>query len=191
MAEFAPYTTTATCIDALVSKGFLPSKEWDCGTTKVERRKWVNPAVAALKQLKNAGLTAVGLLWTFFERRVQPLKARTCPMFEYAGPADPTRESGMELTPVEVKARVRLVLKKSPNIKADLNVHEAAPCPSAQPSSRPSGFHQNYSGKSLRPPAPDRRQSFPRLVNESRHSHLLQRLGSPCAQQCQAPKKSS
>ncbi|OEL17897.1 hypothetical protein BAE44_0021084 [Dichanthelium oligosanthes] len=64
-------------------------------------------------------------MWTLFERRIQPLKAHEHPMFKYVGAANPTRESATELTPSEVKAWVRLVLKKALDVEADLDIFEA------------------------------------------------------------------
>ncbi|OEL13894.1 hypothetical protein BAE44_0025087 [Dichanthelium oligosanthes] len=49
--------------------------------------------LALLKPLKDAGLTGVKVLWTFFERRVQPLTARAHPLFRYTGAGDSTRTS--------------------------------------------------------------------------------------------------
>ncbi|OEL28655.1 hypothetical protein BAE44_0010326 [Dichanthelium oligosanthes] len=62
----------------------------------------------------------VGLLWTFFKRRIQPLKARVHPMFEYTGSADPTRELEKELAESEVKVRVSGVLRLRISIEASL-----------------------------------------------------------------------
>ncbi|OEL18298.1 hypothetical protein BAE44_0020683 [Dichanthelium oligosanthes] len=114
---------------ALVVRALLPSGAHArlAIEAKEDKKQWVNPAIAVLKQLKNAGLTTVGLPWTFFERRVQPLKARARPMFQYTGPVDPTRELEAELMLVEVKARVKLVLKKSRSVEVNLNVRAASP----------------------------------------------------------------
>ncbi|OEL27390.1 hypothetical protein BAE44_0011593, partial [Dichanthelium oligosanthes] len=76
-----------------------------------------------LKWLQQEGVTGVGLCWTFFMQRVQPLKARAHPLFQYAGPTDPTRESKADLPWSEVKAWVVSVLKTGINIEETLNNH--------------------------------------------------------------------
>ncbi|OEL34246.1 hypothetical protein BAE44_0004735, partial [Dichanthelium oligosanthes] len=86
--------------------------------------------------LKAAGLTGVKVLWTFFERRVQPLKARAHPLFRYSGVGDPTRASPEVLEPTEVRSRVWTVIKRrqAADNEADLDYHEAgqAPHPAAR-----------------------------------------------------------
>ncbi|OEL38524.1 hypothetical protein BAE44_0000457 [Dichanthelium oligosanthes] len=52
-------------------------------------------------------------MWTFFERRVQPLMARARPLFRYSGTDDPTRTSPVVLTPMEVRARVWAVINRA------------------------------------------------------------------------------
>jgi hypothetical protein len=104
------------------------SDEWEWATGKEEKKTWVNPMLAELKRLKDAGLTGVRVLWTFFERRIQPLKARAHPMYRYAGVSDPTRSSRDELTPVEVRARVWAMIKRSKEVAddvAELDRHQA------------------------------------------------------------------
>ncbi|OEL17887.1 hypothetical protein BAE44_0021094, partial [Dichanthelium oligosanthes] len=66
------------------------------------------------------------LLWTFFERRIQPLKARVHPMFKYTGPTDPSRESEAELVESEVKAWVSGVLRSGISVEAGLTNHPLA-----------------------------------------------------------------
>ncbi|OEL18749.1 hypothetical protein BAE44_0020232 [Dichanthelium oligosanthes] len=91
---------------------------------------------ALLKPLKDAGLTRVKVLWTFFERRVQPLMARAHPLFRYTGAGDLTRTSREVLTPVEVRSRVWAVIKwaKVDDNVVELDRHEAglAPKPAAR-----------------------------------------------------------
>ncbi|OEL37744.1 hypothetical protein BAE44_0001237, partial [Dichanthelium oligosanthes] len=72
-------------------------------------------------------LTGVRVMWTLFKRRIQPLKARARPLFQYSGPADPMCESLEELEPSEVRARVCAVIKKrlTAEEEADLNLHLA------------------------------------------------------------------
>ncbi|OEL23053.1 hypothetical protein BAE44_0015928 [Dichanthelium oligosanthes] len=69
--------------------------------------------LALLGQLKDAGLTGVKVLWTFFERRVQPLAARVRPLLRYTSAGDPMRTSPELLTPGEVRSRVWAVIKRA------------------------------------------------------------------------------
>ncbi|OEL19760.1 hypothetical protein BAE44_0019221, partial [Dichanthelium oligosanthes] len=73
-------------------------------------------------------LTEVKVLWTFFERRVQPLAARAHPLFRYTGAGDSTRTSQEALTLAEVRSRVWVVIKRlkaaEDNI-AELDHHES------------------------------------------------------------------
>ncbi|OEL31531.1 hypothetical protein BAE44_0007450 [Dichanthelium oligosanthes] len=94
--------------------------EWDWAIGKDEKKAWVQPMLAELKRLKRAGLTGVRVLWTFFERRVQPLKARAHPLYRYTGVGDPMRLSRDELTPLEVRARVRAAIKRSKHVADDV-----------------------------------------------------------------------
>ncbi|OEL19271.1 hypothetical protein BAE44_0019712 [Dichanthelium oligosanthes] len=85
-----------------------------------------------LRVLKEAGLTGVKVLWTFFERRVQPLKARARPLYRYTGIDDPTRASPEVLAPLEVRSRVWTVIKQSKDVQDDideLDCHEAGHAP--------------------------------------------------------------
>ncbi|OEL12848.1 hypothetical protein BAE44_0026133 [Dichanthelium oligosanthes] len=96
---------------------------WGWGTDESEKKKWVVPAIDELKQLQQEGVTGVGLCCTFFMRRVQPLKARANPLFQYAGPTDPTRELEANLPWLEVKAWVVSMLKMGIDIVEALNNH--------------------------------------------------------------------
>ncbi|OEL20564.1 hypothetical protein BAE44_0018417 [Dichanthelium oligosanthes] len=75
--------------------------------------------VGLLKQLKEAGLTGVRVLWTFFERRVQPLVARAHPLFQYTSDGDSTRMSLEPLTLAEVWSHVWAVIKRSKDAEDD------------------------------------------------------------------------
>ncbi|OEL12745.1 hypothetical protein BAE44_0026236 [Dichanthelium oligosanthes] len=93
--------------------------------------------LALLKELKVAGLTGVKVLWTIFERRVQPLKARAHPLYQYTDDGDPTRMSPETLTPGEVRSRVWAVIKRSKDVEddnAELDRHQdgLAPEPAAR-----------------------------------------------------------
>ncbi|OEL27809.1 hypothetical protein BAE44_0011172 [Dichanthelium oligosanthes] len=99
-----------TCAQALHDR--LDAEDRAKGTNAEEKRMWVEPALVLLGPLKAAGLTGVKVLWTFFERRVQPLKARVHPLFRYFGIGDLTRVSPEVLEPAEVRSRVRTVIKR-------------------------------------------------------------------------------
>ncbi|OEL12676.1 hypothetical protein BAE44_0026305, partial [Dichanthelium oligosanthes] len=96
--------------------------------------------LALLKELNVAGLTGVKVLWTFFERRVQPLKAQAHPLYRYTGDGDPTRTSPEPLTPGEVRSRVWTVIKRSKDVEDDnagLDHHQAGLTP--EPAARREG----------------------------------------------------
>ncbi|OEL29829.1 hypothetical protein BAE44_0009152 [Dichanthelium oligosanthes] len=76
-------------------------RHWEWGPDEDERRMWTSPMRGLLREWKGAGLTGVKVMWTFFERRVQPLMARAHPLFRYAGADDPTRMSLDALSPAE------------------------------------------------------------------------------------------
>ncbi|OEL38768.1 hypothetical protein BAE44_0000213 [Dichanthelium oligosanthes] len=104
------------------------SNEWEWATDKDERKTWTGPMLALLRELKASGLTGVRVLWTFFERRVQPLAARERPLFRYTGADDPMRTSPEPLTLGEVRSRVGAVIKRAKNTEDDLTEldrHEA------------------------------------------------------------------
>ncbi|OEL15081.1 hypothetical protein BAE44_0023900 [Dichanthelium oligosanthes] len=86
--------------------------EWEWVTGEDEKKAWVRPMLALLRPLKDAGLTGVWVLWTFFERRVQPLAARAHPFFQYTSAGDSTRTSQEPLTLAEMRSRVWTVIKR-------------------------------------------------------------------------------
>jgi hypothetical protein len=93
-----------------------------------------------LGELKNAGLTGVEVLWTPFERRVQPLAVRVRPLFRYSGDGDPTRMRPEPLTPLEIRSHVWAVIKRAKNAEddfAELDRHQAGLAP--QPAARREG----------------------------------------------------
>ncbi|OEL13361.1 hypothetical protein BAE44_0025620 [Dichanthelium oligosanthes] len=115
--------------------------EWERATGKDEKKAWIRPMLAELGQLKKAGLTGVKVLWTFFERRVQPLKARAHPLYRYTGNGNPTRSSRDVLAPVEVRARVWAAIKRAKDVEddvAELDRHEAGLAP--EPAARREGL---------------------------------------------------
>ncbi|OEL32584.1 hypothetical protein BAE44_0006397 [Dichanthelium oligosanthes] len=94
--------------------------EWDWATGVDEKKAWVQTMVELVRQLKEAGLTGVRVLWTFFERRVQPLAARARPLFRYTGDDDSTRTSREPLTPEEVRSHVWAVIKRTKDTEDDI-----------------------------------------------------------------------
>ncbi|OEL17502.1 hypothetical protein BAE44_0021479 [Dichanthelium oligosanthes] len=107
-------------------------EEWEWATGKDEKKAWIRPMLELLRQLKDAGLTGVKVLWTFFERRVQPLAARARPLFRYTGAGDLIRTSPEPLTPGEVRSRVWAVIKRAKAAEddtAELERHEASLAP--------------------------------------------------------------
>ncbi|OEL16051.1 hypothetical protein BAE44_0022930 [Dichanthelium oligosanthes] len=90
-------------------------EEWEWVTSKDEKKAWIGPMLALLRELKVAGLTGVKVLWTFFKRRVEPLVARVRPLFCYTSAGDPTRMSPEPLTPGEVRSHVWAMIKRAKN----------------------------------------------------------------------------
>ena len=64
-----------------------------------------------LGQIATAGLTGIDILRVFLSRRVQPLKQRVHPLFEYTGTLDSTRESPDLLPDGKLKARLQKLLE--------------------------------------------------------------------------------
>ncbi|OEL15050.1 hypothetical protein BAE44_0023931 [Dichanthelium oligosanthes] len=98
-------------------------REWSWGPSADEKKSWTTPMLDLLGPLKAAGLTGVKVMWTFFERRIQPLMARVHTLYQYTGVKDPTRISLEMLMPKEVRARVWVVIKR-PDDNPDLDRHE-------------------------------------------------------------------
>ncbi|OEL16837.1 hypothetical protein BAE44_0022144 [Dichanthelium oligosanthes] len=103
-------------------------RHWEWGPDADERRMWSGPMHDMLRELKTTGLTGVKVLWTFFERRIQPLKAWAHPMFRYTSTGNPTRMSPDELTPAEVKSRVWAVIRRQEDLP-EINRHAAGLAP--------------------------------------------------------------
>ena len=69
-----------------------------------------------LGQITTAGLTGIDILRVFLSRRVQPLKQRDHPLFEYTGTFDSTRESPDLLSDGKLKARLKKLLEPKTSI---------------------------------------------------------------------------
>jgi hypothetical protein len=73
--------------------------------------KTVEVLVYMVGELKKAGLIGAGLCWTFFEKRVQPLKVRPHFMWLYSDQIDAMRESPDELSTSEIAAHLVTMLE--------------------------------------------------------------------------------
>ena len=69
--------------------------------------------VTRIGELKDAGLTGVQLSGIFLKRRVQPLKARGEPMWEYRGADDTSRVRKDELSSTELDTFLRNIMKST------------------------------------------------------------------------------
>ena len=79
---------------------------------------------------KGEGITGVGVVLSFINRRVQPVKDRVHPSNEYSGPCDPTRESPILWTEEEMIRRARTLFA------GDAEITNAG-CPPAYSLKRP------------------------------------------------------
>ncbi|CAO2188978.1 unnamed protein product [Urochloa humidicola] len=66
----------------------------------------VNELLEHIAKLKREGLTGIGVAANFALRRIQPLKERVCPAYDYAGEDDPVREVPDSLTRTGVYRRL-------------------------------------------------------------------------------------
>jgi hypothetical protein len=87
----------------------VPLPSWGDGVARKDLSKF-HPMREALQQLRQEGLTGTHLLWTFFSRRIQPLRRQKIKMWLYPGPSCPDRPFSVELSTVEVDSRVHKVL---------------------------------------------------------------------------------
>ena len=69
--------------------------------------KQVEELFTYIQRRKGEGVTGVGVVANFINHRVQPLKERAHPSFEFSGPDDPTRESGALLPEGALRERLR------------------------------------------------------------------------------------
>ncbi|OEL24272.1 hypothetical protein BAE44_0014709, partial [Dichanthelium oligosanthes] len=67
------------------------------------------------------------LCWTFFSRRIQPLKTRVHHMWEYSDNSDAMRESGEELVQLEIAAWVSTILEM--NLATTMSVFDGHSLP--------------------------------------------------------------
>ena len=78
---------------------------WRWGVPDKEMGR-LSPVLEQVEALKAEGLMGEAILCTFLARRIQPIRPRDHTMWLYSGPDDPTRESPLELTEVELSRRV-------------------------------------------------------------------------------------
>ena len=82
-----------------------PCDSWKAKLTSQEELE-VTPLFEKVAELKNKGLTGVWIVRHFLQFRLNPLKERVHPVFEYSGPSDPTRESPVNLDDNVLKSRL-------------------------------------------------------------------------------------
>jgi hypothetical protein len=70
----------------------------------------VDELLAIIVAHKEIGVTGVSVMFSFFERRIQPIQQRHTLGFEYIGAEDPSRMCAEELTDDATLIRVRRVL---------------------------------------------------------------------------------
>ncbi|WVZ75398.1 hypothetical protein U9M48_023451 [Paspalum notatum var. saurae] len=89
---------------APIFTGAAPSKlkQWEWGRDKKHANQ-VDLLLEKIGAFRRRDLTNAKLVSTFLRRRVQPLRLRCLPMWEYIGSADPDRCSIEEFTPEEVR----------------------------------------------------------------------------------------
>jgi hypothetical protein len=70
--------------------------------------------LARIKVLREAGLRAEHVAFSFMKRRIQPLMARETLGFEYTGDDDASRMSGGELDDNDIVERLSRIFKDMP-----------------------------------------------------------------------------
>lgn len=94
----------------LVRSGHKPvcTAKWNSPPNQKESIR-IEELVEKIANLKDQGLTAAGIAWSFIKRRIQPLQERSVPGYLYKGPEDPSRLKE-DLTHDEILERVRKFL---------------------------------------------------------------------------------
>ncbi|CAD6342771.1 unnamed protein product [Miscanthus lutarioriparius] len=90
----------------LVRSGHKPvcTAKWNSPPNQKESIR-IEELVEKIANLKDQGLTAAGIAWSFIKRRIQPLQERSVPGYLYKGPEDPSRLKE-DLTHDEILERV-------------------------------------------------------------------------------------
>ena len=81
----------------------------------------VAPLMKRIAELKQDGLTGIWVARHFLKYRLNPLKERVHPAFEYTGHHDPTRESEVDLAEEEVGNRLRALFADGVDIPTKKN----------------------------------------------------------------------
>jgi hypothetical protein len=86
--------------------------------------------------LREAGLRAEHVAFSFMKRRVQPLMARDILGFEYTGDDNTSRMPGGELDDIDIVERLSRIFKDMPSYTACPVQEYSAACPPKEVSSR-------------------------------------------------------
>lgn len=87
----------------------IPRPEWKKELT-ASKMTQVNELLELIEALKLMGVTGASVMYSFFERHVQPLQKRSRLSFNYSETEYPSRMCAEELAPGEALMRMRLVL---------------------------------------------------------------------------------
>jgi hypothetical protein len=92
--------------------------------------------LARIKVLREAGLRAEHVAFSFMKRRVQPLMARDTLGFEYTGDDDTSRMPGAEMDDDDIIERLTRIFKDMPPYTACPVQEYSVACPPKEVSSR-------------------------------------------------------
>jgi hypothetical protein len=92
--------------------------------------------LARIKALREAGLRAEHVVFSFMKRRVQPLMARDTLGYEYTVDDDTSRMPGDEVDDDDIVDRLARIFKDMPPYTACLVPEYSASCPPKEVSSR-------------------------------------------------------
>jgi hypothetical protein len=92
--------------------------------------------LACIKLLREAGLRAEHVAFSFMKRRVQPLMARDTLGFEYTGDDDTSRMPGDEVDDDDIIDRLTRIFKDMPPYTACRVPEYSVACPPKEVSSR-------------------------------------------------------
>jgi hypothetical protein len=100
--------------------------------------------LARIKVLREAGLRAKHVAFSFMKRRIQPLMARETLGFEYTGDADSSRMPGGELDDNDIVERLSRIFKDMPPYTACPVEEYSAARPPIEVSSRTPSSSSEY-----------------------------------------------
>jgi hypothetical protein len=86
----------------------------------------VEELLNVIQALKLMRVTGASIMYSLFERRVQPMQKRCQSGFDYLGPRDPSRMSAEELQPGEALNRVKCVLMDVHSVPYALELFSAS-----------------------------------------------------------------